>query len=129
MAWLLRLPPWILTVICAVAIAWLTLAPRPVGDLEVPLFPGADKLVHGIMFGGLALCILLDWLRRDHHWHPFTVSRWMSAAVIASCAGLGVEYLQLYTDFGRSFEWTDWLADSGGAFILPLLAYPLLRRA
>ncbi len=122
MRWMLRLPPWILTAVCSVAIAWLTLAPRPIGDVEVPLFPGADKLVHGIMFGGLALCILLDRMRRGHRWHPFSWRQWLMAAAIASLAGLGVECCQLAMGYGRSFEWADWGADTVGAFLLPLVA-------
>lgn len=122
MAWLLRLPPWILTAVCALAIAWLTLAPHPIGDVEVPLFPGADKLVHGIMFGGLGLCIVLDWMRRDGRWHAFSWRGWFVAGVVASLAGLGVEYCQLGMEMGRSFEWADWGADTVGAFVLPLLA-------
>ena len=123
---LLRLPGWTLTSVCSMAIAWLTLAPRPIGDVDLPLFPGADKLVHAIMFGGLSLCILLDTLRRGPRWHPFTWTGWLVAAFIASLAGLVIEYLQLYTQLGRSFEWTDWIADSFGAFLLPLLVRPLL---
>lgn len=128
MGWLLRVPRWMLTVICSVAILWLTLAPKPIGDVEVPLFPGADKLVHAVMFGGLALCILLDTLRHGRRWRPFSWKRWFVAAMISSLAGLLIEYLQLYTELGRSFEWTDWLADSGGAFLLPLILRSLLSQ-
>ncbi len=111
-----KLPPWSLTVVVVAAILWLTLAPRPLGDEDIPWFPGADKIAHAIMFGGLALVILIDY-ERSHGWRRITLANAYTAAVISSLAGAAVEMGQVMMGLGRSFEWNDILADALGAFI------------
>ena len=64
-----KLPSWLLTAVTVAAILWLTLVPRPLGDMKPELFPGADKVVHAIMFGGLALMILTDCSRSRGYLH------------------------------------------------------------
>ena len=116
MNWINRLPPWTLTIVCFLAICWLTLAPHPLPDNDIPLFPGADKLVHAIMFGGFTLCIILDWNRR-HGW-PTAVSKADTyAAVIAALFGSITEALQNAMHAGRSGDRWDLLADIIGAFL------------
>ena len=43
---LISLPPCIFSVVCIIAVLYLTLVPRPLPDMDIPLFPGADKVVH-----------------------------------------------------------------------------------
>ena len=43
-----------------IAIIYLTLFPQPLGENEVHLFEGADKIVHFIMFGGLTGTFIFD---------------------------------------------------------------------
>lgn len=57
---ILRLPPWLLTTLTVLAILWLTLAPHPLPDNDIPTFEGIDKVVHACMFGGLYFMICLD---------------------------------------------------------------------
>ena len=59
-----RLPQWVFTAATTLLILWLTLAPDPLGDDAPTLFPGADKIVHAIMFGFLTTMILLDTERK-----------------------------------------------------------------
>ena len=53
---LISLPPCIFSVVCIIAVLYLTLVPRPLPDMDIPLFPGADKVVHAIMMMGVMLC-------------------------------------------------------------------------
>ena len=43
------------------AVLWLTLAPQPLPDLDVPPFDGLDKVMHAVMMGGLAGAFMFDW--------------------------------------------------------------------
>lgn len=112
-----KLPPWILTIVCFLAICWLTLAPHPLPDNDIPLFPGADKLVHAIMFGGFTLCIILDWNRR-HGWPVKITKADALAPDIASIFGIITEILQNEMNAGRSGDVWDLVADITGAFLV-----------
>ncbi|MDE6018462.1 MAG: VanZ family protein [Muribaculaceae bacterium] len=115
-----KLPPWTFSIICFLAICWLTLSPDPIGDHELPLFPGADKIAHAIMFGGFTFCIILDWHRR-HHW-PLTFEKAdIYAADIASVFGIITELLQDAIHTGRCLEFGDMVADITGAFLVAFL--------
>lgn len=48
-------------------ILWLTLAPQPLPDAGGSWldFPGADKVVHALMFGALALVLAVDLSGRE----------------------------------------------------------------
>lgn len=112
-----RLPAWILTGLTVVLILWLTLAPDPLPANEpILLFPGADKVVHGLMFGFLTFVVLVDWARgRD-----FRAVRWpacLLAAAAATCFGIAIEFAQRAMGLGRGFEILDMLADGVGAFL------------
>lgn len=112
-----KLPPWTLSIICFLAICRLTLSPDPLGDNELPLFPGADKIAHAIMFGGFTFCIILDWHRR-HGW-PITFEKAdIHAADISSALGIITELLQDAMHSGRTFEFWDMVADITGAFLV-----------
>lgn len=113
-----RLPAWILTVITLAAVLWLTLAPHPLGEQEPPpLFPGADKVVHAIMFGALTFVALLDWARgRD-----FRSIRWPACilmAALSSLLGIAIEFIQRSMGMGRSYDPMDMLADITGSFLV-----------
>ncbi len=125
--WLEKLPPWTLTIVCFLAICWLTLAPHPLPDNDIPLFPGADKIVHGIMFGGFTLCIILDWERR-HGWTKKAGPTVWLAPVIASVFGIVTEILQQEMQAGRSGDVWDLVADVTGSFLVATTAFLWLRR-
>ncbi|MCM1152066.1 MAG: translocation/assembly module TamB domain-containing protein [Muribaculum sp.] len=111
-----RLPNWLMSVMMTLFILWLTLAPHPVGDNEIELFAGADKLIHGLMFGLLTGFCLLDWSRAGA-WRSAT---WFGAMLTAAgCAlfGIGIEFLQRAMGLGRSLETADMVADGIGCFL------------
>lgn len=115
-----RLPAWILTVITLAAVLWLTLAPHPLGDQEPPLFPGADKVVHAIMFGVLTFVALVDWARsRD-----FRSVRWPVCILMAthsSLLGIAIEFIQRSMGMGRSYDPIDMVADISGSFLVAIV--------
>lgn len=110
---ILKSPPYIYTLVITLAICWLTLAPKPLPDSDIKLFPGADKLVHAIMFGALAGAIYVDMRRRVN-----PLSKWACAitgALFAAVGGAIIEFLQMAMDMGRSAEVADFVADAIGA--------------
>ena len=112
-----KLPAWTLSAVCFLAICWLTLAPHPLPENDIPLFPGADKIAHAIMFGGFTFCIILDWNRR-HGWPVKIQKADVFAPDIASVFGIVTEVLQNRMNAGRSGDVWDLVADITGAFIV-----------
>lgn len=114
-----NLPPWLLSMLCLLAICWLTLAPKPLGDNEIPLFPGADKIAHAIMFGGFTLCIIIDWCRRrDWPPYPYTIKTCLFAPVVPCLTGIATEILQDSMQLGRSGDEWHLVADFAGSFLV-----------
>ena len=118
--YLSRFPAWTLTIITLAVIGWLTLAPKPLGDQPPQLFPGADKIVHGLMFGFLATMMLIDW-QRKHQWQKVSLKQGMWCAIISSLSGITIEFMQSGMGLGRSLEIEDMIADSVGAFLMAIL--------
>lgn len=111
-----KLPSWLLTILTTLLILWLTLAPDPLGDDSPTLFPGADKVVHALMFGFLTVMLLLDKERRNG-WHKLGNRFIWLSAVSSSLFGIVIEFLQLAMAMGRGFEYTDMVADITGSVI------------
>lgn len=111
-----RFPGWLFTVLTILIILWLTLMPDPLGDDAPSLFPGADKLVHAIMFGFLTTMIMLDRQRRNR-WKELGGKFIIASALISSLFGILIEVLQLEMDMGRGFEVADMVADAVGSFL------------
>ena len=111
-----RFPGWLFTVLTILLILWLTLVPDPFGDDAPTLFPGADKLVHAIMFGFLTIMILFD-RQRGNHWKKLDSKFIVVSALISSLLGILIEVLQLEMDMGRGFELADMVADATGSFL------------
>ena len=115
-----RLPKWLFSILTILAILWLTLAPKPLGENPPPLFPGADKIAHGIMFGALVAMLMLDWQRKNL-WIPVKAKRSMIYAFYVSIFGIVIEIAQYNMGLGRGFEYADILADTIGAFLFAFL--------
>lgn len=100
------------------------------GPLPEVGFVASDKLLHALVFGGLALL-----LARAVHWaHPRAslAGKLWSGCAGSSLAGLLLELCQALTAY-RSSDAVDWIADTVGALLatgLALLLFALvLRRA
>ncbi|MDE7437437.1 MAG: VanZ family protein [Muribaculaceae bacterium] len=115
-----RFPAWSFTIATSVLILWLTLAPHPVGELKMGLFPGADKVVHAIMFGALTGAMLLDYERR-RGWQTAGAGFVALAVATGTMAGVVIEFAQEAMHIGRSFDVADMVADFVGAFITGVL--------
>lgn len=114
-----RLPGGVLTCLTLAAILWLTLAPKPFGDESPQLFPGADKVAHALMFGGLDIMILLDYQRKTK-WKEVSPGVIALSEIFCIALGIAIEYIQLNMHLGRGFEYLDMVADSIGVVIFAL---------
>lgn len=114
-----KLPRGLLTAVCAVLILYLTLAPKPLPDNDIPFWVHTDKIVHAIMFGTLYVCARFDtWrIRRPD------LTQSLLLVVVVSLAGGVIELLQQAMAMGRGASWADFAADIAGA----LVAMALLR--
>ena len=102
---------------CA-AIFYLSSMPKPPAP-EVS-FPGADKVAHFLIYGGLAATLAFG-LRRSNESIGGTFL-FLAPILFASIYGLSDEIHQLFVP-NRSFEALDILADAAGAtFIQALLS-------
>ena len=121
--WRRKVPAWCVTTIVLGAILWLTLARAPIPETEIPAIPGADKVVHAIMFGGLTLVMCWDWSvsRRQ------ILKRWQVSlcAVASIIVGGAIEIAQGAMGYGRSADIMDFAADTIGALTV---MYMILRR-
>lgn len=121
-----KLPSWSASVVVLIVILVLTLDSNSV-QIDLPNIVGIDKLVHGIMFGGLAMSICLDIQRRN--WSALIgVGSVIVAIVISSVVGVTVEMLQYWMANGRTYETYDIVADVVGAFVLGFVARILLKK-
>jgi len=75
---------------------------------DVMLFPYADKLIHAGMYAGFTFLMLWAWPSR------FPGSLQIIPLFMVVAWGLLMEALQRYTQFGRSFDLTDELANTLG---------------
>lgn len=131
----LRLHPGLLSSLTVMLILWLTLAPHPLPENDIPVFPHADKLVHAIMFGGLVLTLVIDCELFCHRRYQQTGKiipppRFMAlgAAVIATLLGGFIEVMQWLMDMGRAGDWLDLLADSAGALLSAAVSPAIVRQ-
>lgn len=113
---LTMIPPLTLSLLTFLAILWLTLAPKPLGEEPPSLFEGADKVVHAIMFGGFAWMIDIDYQRR-HGWKPLKLRLAADAAFFSFCLGVIIECMQRNMDLGRGFDPFDIIADGCGCIL------------
>ncbi len=109
-----NIPPYQPTVAVLIAILYLTLLPQPLGEEDIHLFEGADKVVHFIMFGGLTGTYIFDRYRLSQ---PLGIRGALLAALCSSLLGAVVEYLQYAMHMGRAGnDLYDALANTAGAF-------------
>ena len=95
-------------------ILYLTLFPRPLGDNDIELFEGADKVVHAIMFGAMSFTLALDRLMSGRE---VTRRSMLLITAITVVAGILIEFAQDAMELGRTADLADALADTLGAII------------
>lgn len=124
----MKLLHWWPSLLTLAAVLWLTLAPDPVPDTGVYLFPHADKVVHAIMFGGLTGAILFDWRRMpEHRSQRMPVRTVVMIAFIVTVIATLDELSQTAMALGRYTDMMDLLADWVGIIVAVFTAPPLLN--
>lgn len=108
-----------------VLVLWLTLAPDPTPDVQLPSFlgPYGDKIVHAIMMGGITGALIFDYKRR----RPGAPRRltlsfvvWLAVAMLAF--SFVDEWAQGAMGLGRSTDIMDFVADAVGIAVALLVA-------
>lgn len=124
-----RLSPGILTSVVTIIILWLTLAPHPLPEADVPLFPHVDKIAHVMMFGGLVFVMVVDrelWCCRRYQQTGRLPRKgiWslLCFAVTATLFGGVIELLQGWMGMGRGCDPADFLADGTGAALSAMVS-------
>ncbi len=107
-----HLPAYANTAIVVALVLYLTLVPQPLPQDTPGLFPGADKVVHAIMFWAVATAWMFDAYRSRH-----TLSTALRIIITTTSIAFGgaVEVAQYLMAMGRGAEWVDFLADIVGA--------------
>lgn len=88
---------------------------------KIPLFAGADKLIHVGMY--LIFAVLSAWALKIEQY------RWRVWLILPLTIGWGIlmEYVQLEMGRGRSFSWYDILANTTGV-IIGILFFVMVSR-
>lgn len=127
------MPVGLASLVVLVAVLYLTLYPNPLPDNDIPMFPGADKVVHALMMFGLSGCVAYDYMRSRYGHGKTEPPKGMLLCLLALTILFGgvIELLQSWMDMGRSEDILDFVADAAGAvlaFVVELLFWTRLRR-
>jgi VanZ family protein len=120
-----RNTPYLLSTVASFAIIVISLIPIPeVKPLqEVPL---ADKWVHFVMYGGLALCLWFDWYMKNGPDKIKPISLLIAFVYPIVLGGL-MELGQAYLTTCRSGDMIDFYANTIGAFLGLVLGTTVVR--
>lgn len=109
-------------------IIYATLSSDPTPDLELPLIPHLDKLIHAIMFGGFTGAMAFDYYRSAKPRRALTAGVMGVFAAIAAATGVLDEIAQATLTVERSGDVWDWVADCAGIAVAFFAAPPAIRR-
>lgn len=116
-----RIPRFLTSAVVTAGVLYLTLAPRPFGSVRIPLFEGADKVVHFMMFLSMAFAYHFDFRRGKKPVDEARLMGWIFVS-LSAFGGL-IELAQWKMRMGRSGDWYDLLADIAGAVYGIILAW------
>lgn len=116
-----RIPRFLTSAVVTAGVLFLTLAPRPFGSVRIPLFEGADKVVHFMMFFAMAFAYHFDFRRGKKPVDEARLMGWIFVS-LSAFGGL-IELAQWKMRMGRSGDWYDLLADIAGAVYGIILAW------
>lgn len=125
----LRILSWWPSGLTFATVLWLTLSPDPVPQSSVPLFAGADKIVHAIMMGGLTGAVIFDY-KRNIAGKNRPVPKGATLAIACGVALFSCidEVMQQQMHLGRSGDVADLVADLVGIAIAALWAPRVVQR-
>lgn len=121
-----RIPRFLTSAVVTAGVLYLTLAPRPFGSVRIPLFEGADKVVHFMMFFAMAFAYHFDFRRGKKPVDEARLMGWIFVS-LSAFGGL-IELAQWKMRMGRSGDWYDLLADIAGAVYGIILAWLILAK-
>ena len=116
-----RIPRFLTSAVVTAGVLYLTLAPRPFGSVRIPLFEGADKVVHFMMFFAMAFAYHFDFRRGKKPVDEARLMGWIFVS-LSAFGGL-IELAPWKMRMGRSGDWYDLLADIAGAVYGIILAW------
>lgn len=116
-----RIPRFLTSAVVTAGVLYLTLAPRPFESVRIPLFEGADKVVHFMMFFAMAFAYHFDFRRGKKPVDEARLMGWIFVS-LSAFGGL-IELAQWKMRMGRSGDWYDLLADIAGAVYGIILAW------
>lgn len=116
-----RIPRFLTSAVVTAGVLYLTLAPRPFGSVRIPLFEGADKVVHFMMFFAMAFAYHFDFRRGKKPVDEARLMGWIFVS-LSAFGGL-IELAQWKMRMGRSGDWYDLLADIAGAVYGIIMAW------
>lgn len=91
---------------------------QPGDSLDLPSFPGADKLAHMMVYGVLSGAVIFAFssrMREERRWLVFAL-----AILVPMLFGISDEYHQSFVA-QRSSEFLDVAADTAGAFLVSVV--------
>lgn len=110
------IPLGVSSVIVLVLIAYLSLDRDPFDASKTILFPGADKVIHGIMYFTLSVVFCFDYIKQ-RGCRPIKTYCLCICALVAFAYSVLMEYLQGIMDIGRSASIYDAIANFVGALL------------
>ena len=116
-----KIPRFLTSAVVTAGVLYLTLAPRPFGSVRIPLFEGADKVVHCMMFFAMAFAYHFDFRRGKKPVDEARLMGWIFVS-LSAFGGL-IELAQWKMRMGRSGDWYDLLADIAGTVYGIILAW------
>lgn len=114
------------TALVLAVIAYATINEDPTPDIDFPVIPHLDKLIHAIMFGGLAGAAFFDLQRSDRSRRRGRAAMAVICIVAAAIGALD-EVAQATLTTARSGDILDWLADCAGIAVAFFAAPPAVR--
>ena len=97
--------------------------------LDIPLFPGADKVVHFCMYAGVTAVLWLEFFLNYRRQPSLPIRHALVGAVFCPILFGGlVELGQNYLTNYRGGDWLDFFCNTGGVATGSLFAWFVLRR-
>ncbi len=122
---LLNLPPYLPSVLVLMLLFYLTLVPKPLPDVDIPIL-NFDKVVHVIMMVGVYLTFAFDYARRERQ-HKLSLSVILLFLVITVLLGGFIELAQGTELIHRGCDFADFIADAIGSVLGAVTARKIMK--
>lgn len=108
------IPVGVLSALAVLLVAYFSLDADPLGDTNLMLFPGSDKVGHFLLYLGTAMVFILDYakFKLPHH---TKLNMELMYTCCAMVLGLIMEVGQLVLSNGRTYDMLDVVANCLGA--------------